>query len=67
MQAVRDGRFTHLRAPETIDDGIEILTGVAAGVARGAEPLSDGHRERARRGARCGDGGLMRDYGGPHT
>ena len=39
MQAVRDGRF-HVYAVSTIDEGIEILTGVKAGARnkKGAFP-----------------------------
>ena len=66
VQAVRDGRF-HIYALETIDDGIEILTGVAAGsrAGRNRYPMGtvNGRVEaRLRKMA-----GLMRDYGGPHT
>ena len=66
VQAVRDGRF-RIYALETIDDGIEILTGVAAGsrAGRNRYPMGtvNGRVEaRLRKMA-----GLMRDYGGPHT
>ena len=65
VQAVRDGRF-HIYALETIDEGIEILTGVAAGsrAGRNRYPMGtvNGRVEaRLRKMA-----GLMRDYGG-HT
>jgi len=64
--AVREGRF-HLFAVDTIDRGIEILTGVAAGkrLGRNRYPIGtvNGRVEtRLRKMA-----GLMRDYGGPHS
>ncbi len=45
IQAVREGRF-HIWAVETIDQGIEILTGVAAGErqADGSYPDGTVHR-----------------------
>ncbi len=66
VEAVREGRF-HVIPVETIDQGIEILSGVAAGqrIGKNRYPVGtvNGRVEaRLRKMA-----GLMRDYGGPHS
>lgn len=66
VDAVRGGKF-RIYAIESIDEGIELLTSVAAGSRPGRNryPLGtvNGRVEaRLRKMA-----GLMRDYGGPHT
>jgi predicted ATP-dependent protease len=45
VEAVREGRF-HVYAVSTIDEGIEVLTGVAAGVRDGEGEFPEGSTNR---------------------
>jgi predicted ATP-dependent protease len=64
--AVREGRF-QIHGVANVDEGIEILTGIAAGQRAGRVRYALG-TVNGRVDAKLRKmAGLMRDYGGPHT
>ncbi len=66
VEAVRRGEF-HIHSAETIDDGIEVLTGVAAGTKEGKRryPRDTVNGRVEHRLRELAD--QMRDYGGGHA